>query len=164
MKRYADIYRPLSIRRRKVVCSPCGVADKKCSLLVCIKSTCLQRFASGNTSRTHIPMSTCCSLKMRSSSYHMPGIGFRYPSLAHAANKRNGTSGNYRARITRVRGRESTSKQMAYRAGNERYLFLPAIELPCLESLVGYKHDRVSETDATSRQNERQCGPGRKRP
>ena len=52
------------------------------------------------TQTPDIPMSTCCSLKMRSSSYHMPGIGFLYPSFAHAANSRNGTSGSFPARIT----------------------------------------------------------------
>jgi hypothetical protein len=49
-------------------------------------------------------MSTCCSLKRRSSSYHMPGIGFLYPSLAHAANTRNGTSGNCRERVSPRQG------------------------------------------------------------
>lgn len=85
----------LSIGAREIGRPPCAIADV-IRLRLVFHQTCKSAWQLFKLLGSGIPIPTPLSLKIRSSSYHMPGMGFRNPSFAVAANIRNGTSGSCR--------------------------------------------------------------------
>ena len=102
MKRYADIYRPLSIRRSKVVCSPCGVTDEKCGLLVCIQASRSSEFHVVDDARTDVDV-----LLLEDAFELVPHARHRFPIPVLGTRRKHAERHIWQL----LRARQSTSEQ-----------------------------------------------------